>query len=86
MKSWKPCSFCSRYSSRRAWGTDRCPIRLGAGNRRRFPDLQRQRLNLSAFFKWTGLFILVVAAGILANSVQALHEAGVWNHLQKRAV
>jgi len=40
------------------------------------------RLNLSAFFKWTGLFILVVAAGILANSVQALHEAGVWNHLQ----
>jgi hypothetical protein len=40
------------------------------------------RLNLSAFFKWTGLFILVVAAGILANSVQALHEAGLWNHLQ----
>ena len=24
----------------------------------------------------------MVAAGILANSVQALHEAGVWNHLQ----
>ncbi|MCD5980951.1 MULTISPECIES: iron uptake transporter permease EfeU [Pseudomonas syringae group] len=40
------------------------------------------RLNLSLFFRWTGLFILVVAAGILANSVQALHEAGVWNHLQ----
>ncbi|WP_259766322.1 FTR1 family protein, partial [Pseudomonas protegens] len=40
------------------------------------------RLNLAAFFRWTGLFILVVAAGILANSVQALHEAGVWNHLQ----
>ena len=40
------------------------------------------RLNLGAFFRWTGLFILVVAAGILANSVQALHEAGVWNHLQ----
>jgi high-affinity iron transporter len=40
------------------------------------------RLNLSAFFRWTGLFILVVAAGILANSVQALHEAGLWNHLQ----
>lgn len=35
------------------------------------------RLNLGAFFRWTGLFILVVAAGILANSVQALHEAGV---------
>ncbi len=40
------------------------------------------RLNLGRFFRWTGLFILVVAAGILANSVQALHEAGLWNHLQ----
>jgi high-affinity iron transporter len=40
------------------------------------------RLNLSLFFRWTGLFILLVAAGILANSVQALHEAGLWNHLQ----
>ncbi|MCS3468303.1 high-affinity iron transporter [Pseudomonas sp. JUb42] len=40
------------------------------------------RLNLSRFFRWTGLFILVVAAGILANSVQALHEAGLWNHFQ----
>ncbi len=40
------------------------------------------RLNLALFFRWTGLFILVVAAGILANSVQALHEAGLWNHLQ----
>ncbi|WP_062382091.1 iron uptake transporter permease EfeU [Pseudomonas abietaniphila] len=40
------------------------------------------RLNLGRFFRWTGLFILVVAAGILANSVQALHEAGLWNHFQ----
>jgi High-affinity Fe2+/Pb2+ permease len=40
------------------------------------------RLNLGLFFRWTGLFILVVGAGILANSVQALHEAGLWNHLQ----
>ena len=40
------------------------------------------RLNLGLFLRWTGLFILVVAAGILANSVQALHEAGLWNHLQ----
>ena len=40
------------------------------------------RLNLSLFFRWTGLFILVVAAGILANSVLALHEAGIWNQLQ----
>ncbi|MBF7143444.1 MULTISPECIES: iron uptake transporter permease EfeU [Pseudomonas] len=41
------------------------------------------KLNLSRFFRWTGLFILVVAAGILANSVQALHEAGLWNSLQQ---
>jgi len=40
------------------------------------------RLNLGLFFRWTGLFILVVAAGNLANSVQALHEAGLWNHWQ----
>ncbi|MGV8863514.1 MAG: iron uptake transporter permease EfeU [Pseudomonas sp.] len=40
------------------------------------------RLNLGLFFRWTGLFILVVAAGILSTSVQALHEAGLWNHLQ----
>ena len=40
------------------------------------------RLNLSRFFRWTGLFILVVAAGILSNSVQALHEAGLWNTWQ----
>ncbi|MBB1609306.1 MULTISPECIES: iron uptake transporter permease EfeU [unclassified Pseudomonas] len=40
------------------------------------------RLNLARFFRWTGLFILVVAAGILANAVRSLHEAGVWNLLQ----
>lgn len=40
------------------------------------------RLNLGRFFRWTGLFILLVAAGILCNSVRALHEAGLWNHLQ----
>jgi high-affinity iron transporter len=40
------------------------------------------RLNLGLFFRWTGLFILMVAAGILSTSVQALHEAGLWNHLQ----
>ena len=40
------------------------------------------RMNLTLFFRWTGLFILVVAAGVLSNSVQALHEAGLWNHLQ----
>lgn len=40
------------------------------------------RLNLRRFFRWTGVFILVVASGILAGSVRALHEAGIWNHFQ----
>lgn len=40
------------------------------------------RLNLAKFFRWTGLFILFVAAGILAGSLRNLHEAGVWNSLQ----
>jgi high-affinity iron transporter len=40
------------------------------------------KLNLRRFFRWTGVFILIVAAGILANAVKALHEAGLWNYLQ----
>ncbi|WP_373746506.1 iron uptake transporter permease EfeU [Neisseria dentiae] len=40
------------------------------------------RLNLSKFFRITGAFLIVVAAGLLAGSLRALHEAGVWNHLQ----
>ncbi|MDR6294519.1 MULTISPECIES: iron uptake transporter permease EfeU [Inquilinus] len=43
------------------------------------------RLNLKRFFRWTGLFILVVAAGLLAGSLRALHEAGLWNGLQETA-
>jgi high-affinity iron transporter len=41
------------------------------------------RLDLRRFFRWTGAFILMVAAGLLANSVNALHEAGLWNHWQQ---
>ncbi|WP_036386599.1 iron uptake transporter permease EfeU [Microvirgula aerodenitrificans] len=40
------------------------------------------RLDLRRFFRWTGVFILFVAAGLLAGAVKALHEAGVWNQLQ----
>lgn len=40
------------------------------------------RLNLAKFFRWTGAFLIVVAAGLLAGSLRALHEAGVWNALQ----
>lgn len=41
------------------------------------------RLNLAKFFRWTGVFLIVVAAGLVAGSLRALHEAGVWNHLQE---
>jgi high-affinity iron transporter len=41
------------------------------------------RLNLGQFFRWTSLFIVVVAAGLLAGGVRALHEAGLWNGLQE---
>lgn len=42
------------------------------------------RLDLRRFFRWTGVFVLFVAAGLLAGSVKALHEAGIWNSLQSR--
>lgn len=40
------------------------------------------RLNLAVFFKWTSLFILIVAAGLSASAIRAFHEAGLWNHFQ----
>lgn len=43
------------------------------------------RLNLTAFFKWTSLFILFVAAGLAAGAIRAFHEAGLWNHFQSVA-
>jgi high-affinity iron transporter len=43
------------------------------------------KLNLRVFLRWTAVFLLVVAAGILARSLKSLHEAGVWNGLQSTA-
>lgn len=42
------------------------------------------RINLRRFFRWTGVFIIVVAAGLLASVLRNLHEAGIWNSLQER--
>lgn len=41
-----------------------------------------RRLDLGRFFRWTGVFILFVAAGLLAGALRSLHEAGLWNGLQ----
>jgi len=41
------------------------------------------RLNMRRFFRLTGIFILLVAAGLLAGVLRKLHEAGVWNHFQR---
>jgi high-affinity iron transporter len=43
------------------------------------------RLDLRRFFRWTGVFIIFVAAGLLANALQSFHEAGLWNGLQEQA-
>ncbi|HYQ22735.1 iron uptake transporter permease EfeU [Stenotrophomonas sp.] len=44
------------------------------------------RLDLRRFFRLTGLFILLVAAGLLAGVLRKFHEAGLWNHLQQVVV
>lgn len=43
------------------------------------------RLDLRRFFKWSGLFILVVASGLFSSAFRNLHEAGIFNLLQERA-
>ena len=37
------------------------------------------RINLARFFRYTGVFLIFVAAGLAAGSFRALHEAGLWN-------
>src|ERR1700733_13835960 len=43
------------------------------------------RLNLRHFFRWTGVFIIFVAAGLLAGALRAFHEGGLWSGLQSTA-
>lgn len=39
------------------------------------------RIDLRRFFRITGVFIIAVAAGLLAGALRTAHEAGLWNHL-----
>lgn len=41
------------------------------------------RLDLRRFFRLTGVFILFVAAGLMAGVLRKFHEAGIWNQLQQ---
>jgi high-affinity iron transporter len=43
------------------------------------------RLDLARFFRWTGLFLIFVSAGLLATALHELHEAGLWNALLEPA-
>ena len=44
------------------------------------------RINLSRFFRVTGLILVFVAAGLLATSLHTAHEAGWFDALQGQAV
>jgi high-affinity iron transporter len=44
------------------------------------------RINLSRFFRVTGLILVFVAAGLLATSLHTAHEAGWFNDLQGQAI
>lgn len=43
------------------------------------------RIDLRRFFRWTGAFVILVAGGLLASSLNEFHEAGIWNYLQATA-
>ncbi len=44
------------------------------------------KINLSKFFRVTGVVLVLVGAGLLAFAVHTAHEAGWWNLLLERAV
>jgi high-affinity iron transporter len=43
------------------------------------------KIDLRRFFRWNGAFVILVAGGLVASSLNAFHEAGLWNYLQATA-
>lgn len=44
------------------------------------------RINLSRFFRFTGLFLILVAGGLIISALRSAHEAGWFNTGQERVV
>jgi len=44
------------------------------------------KINLSKFFRITGVVLVLVAAGLLATALHTAHEAGWWNVMQTQAL
>ena len=79
-----PCSSCSRLFSR-TWASGRRWARCSGWPRRlclASCSTGAAFVLTGAFFKWTSLFILLVAAGLAAGAIRAFHEAGLWNHFR----
>ena len=43
------------------------------------------RIHLGRFFKFTGMILVIVAAGLLSNALHTAHEAGWWNSMLGQA-
>ena len=43
------------------------------------------KIDMRRFFRWTGTFVILVAGGLIAGSVNHFHEGGIWNYLQGTA-
>ena len=81
-----PCSSCSRSSSRARVPACRSARRSASSARSAsgFSSIGGGvKLDLRRFFRFTGVFIIFVAAGLLAGGLRSLHEAGLWNGLQQ---
>jgi high-affinity iron transporter len=68
--------------------TDTTAAGAGGGGVEPDPDRDRGgvRINLTKFFRFTGLILVFVAAGLLASAAHTAHEAGWINSFQGQAL